>query len=158
MRESIIKNLLIIVLVLPISCGFKAIDKSQFNNFSIKNINSDGDKRINFKIKNDLMIQSDNKDKTVLLMNLYSEKIKTIKEKNIKNEITKYQILIKSEIIFNIVGELKKYKINTSRTGDYIVADNYSTTLSNEKKLISDLVEDVSENILDEINLIINDL
>ena len=91
-------------------------------------------------------------------MNLYSEKIKTIKEKNIKNEITKYQILIKSEIVFNIVGKLKKYKINTSRTGDYIVADNYSTTLSNEKKLISDLVEGVSENILDEINLIINDL
>ena len=86
------------------------------------------------------------------------KKIKTIKKKNIKNEIEKNKIKIKSEIVFNIVGKLKKYKINTSRTGDYIVADNYSTTLSNEKKLISDLVEGVSENILDEINLIINDL
>lgn len=154
------KNFLIsfLLILFTTNCGFKPIQQNKLSNFHIAEINTIGDKRINYKIRNLLFFKSEDNNKNLIQITLNTNKEKNVKERNIKNEITKYQILIKSEIIFNIVGELKKYKINTSRTGDYIVADNYSTTLSNEKKLISDLVEGVSENILDEINLIINDL
>jgi len=43
-------------------------------------------------------------------------------------------------------------------SGDYLVAKSYSTTLNNEKKLIENLVNEISEKILDEIIKKINDL
>ena len=158
MKKLLIKTCLIIFLFFPISCGFKIIDKTEFNNFSIKNITTTGDKRINFKIRNDLMMQSLDDNTNSLTIDLKSEKIKTIKEKNIKNEITKYQILIKTEVEFNLIGESSDYRVSVSSSGDYVVAESYSTTLSNEKELIDDLVKGLSEKILSEINLKLNDL
>ena len=104
------------------------------------------------------MMQSLDDNTNSLTIDLKSEKIKTIKEKNIKNEITKYQILIKTEVEFNLIGESSDYRVSVSRSGDYVVAESYSTTLSNEKELIDDLVKGLSEKILSEINLKLNDL
>ena len=85
-----ISFILTIILFLS-NCGFKIVDKSRMNDFTIQNINSDGDKRINFKIKN-YLLNTDKKDsKNLLLIKLKTEKIKSIKEKNLKNEITKYK-------------------------------------------------------------------
>ncbi len=158
MKKILIKIFLLAFLFFPISCGFKIIDKTKFNNFSIKEISTTGDKRINFKIRNSLMMESVDGNANHLSIELSSEKTKIIKEKNIKNEISKYQILIKAEVEFNLIGKPNDYKINVSSTGDYVVADSYSTTLSNEKKLVDDLVEGLSEKILNEINLKLNDL
>ena len=43
---------LIAILLIPVlaGCGFKVVEKSSFNNFSISDIITEGDKRINFKI------------------------------------------------------------------------------------------------------------
>ena len=140
------------------NCGFKVLDKSKINNFTIKNIETFGNKRINYTIKKDLLIKSPENNENLLTINLETKKIKNIKEKNIKNEITKYQILINAKISFKLISNDKNYEINISEEGDYLVAENYSTTLSNEKKLIDDLVEKISDNILDEISLKLNDI
>ena len=50
------------------------------------------------------------------------------------------------------------YVINLSSVGDYLVADNYSTTLNNEKKLITNLVENISEKIIKKISLQLDDI
>ena len=50
------------------------------------------------------------------------------------------------------------FKISSSSNGNYSVADNYSSTLSNEKKLIENLVENISEDIIKKISSNINDL
>ena len=50
------KCLLIIFFVY--GCGFKVIDPSDFQNFYINNIETTGDKRIGFQIKNKLSIKS----------------------------------------------------------------------------------------------------
>ena len=43
-------------------CGFKVIKKSELINFSIAEIDTSGDKRINYKLKNKLLLYSKNKD------------------------------------------------------------------------------------------------
>ena len=58
-----------------------------------------------------------------------------LKEKNIKNEITKYQIDITIKLEFEEVGKNETYRLDLSRGGNYSVASRYSQTLSNEKKL-----------------------
>ena len=158
MNQIITKSLLIFFFLLTSNCGFKVLDKSKINNFTIKEIQTSGNKRINYKIKNNLLVNSSKNNENILLINLKTKKIKNIKEKNIKNEITKYQISINANINFILMKNNKNYKINVSAEGDYLVAENYSTTLSNEKGLIDDLVENISKDILNEIRLNLNDI
>ena len=80
-------------------------------------------------------------------MYIETNKTKKIKEKNIKNEITKHTIIIDVKIKFkksdNITNE-----IIISKSGEYNVSDQYSETLTDEKKLIEILSDDISEEIL----------
>ena len=143
----------IILILLMTNCGFKVVNDSNLKNFKIAEIITTGDKRINYKIKNKLISFASKNEKKLIKLNLVSNKIKSIKEKNIKNEITKYQIILDSNIQLNLLGTEKKSQIKLSSSGDYLVAKNYSTTINNEKQLIDNLVENLSEKILDEINL-----
>ena len=59
---------------------------------------------------------------------------------------------------FNLINGDTNYKIDLSNKGDYLVADSYSTTLNNEKKLTNDLIENISEKILKKISLKLNDI
>lgn len=158
MNQTILKTFLVFYLLLTSNCGFKVLDKSKQNNFSIKEIKTTGDKRINFKIKNLLLNETLKKSEKHILINLVTNKTKNIKEKSIKNEITKYAIRLDSNVVFNIEKEEIKHKIIISVEGDYQVDDSYSTTLNNEKKLVENLVADISEKILDKIVKKINDL
>ena len=156
---KIIKKITLIFIFFSLyQCGFKAIDKKQIIDFSINEINTVGNKRINFKIKNNLMINSVKKSSNILNINIKTEKIKSVKEKNINNEITKYQISLNAFISFNLLNDQKKSSFNVNVDGDYLVGNNYSKTLNNEKKLTNDLVESLYEQILKEITLKLNDI
>ncbi len=158
MRQILVKSLLILLLLTTVNCGFKVINESEKNEFSIENIKTSGDKRINFRIKNDLLNYSKKNNQNVLFIDLKTKKTKNIKEKNIKNEITKYEIILNANVKFNLVNSDVIYKINLSNNGNYLVEDSYSTTLNNEKKLIDDLIENMSEKILKKIILKLNDI
>ena len=158
MTKNINKFLLIFLFIIISSCGYKILDNAETNNFNIKEINSFGDKRINFKIKNNLLNFSKKKSQNILLIDLNTKKIKNIKEKNIKNEITKYEISLNVDVEFNLINSDENYTLNISNTGSYLVVDSYSTTLNNEKKLIDDLIENISEKILKKISLKLNDI
>ena len=157
MTKNINKFLLIFLFIIISNCGYKILDNAETNNFNIKEINSFGDKRINFKIKNSLIIDS-MKDRTNnLILELDTKKIKKIKEKNIKNEITKYEISLISNIKLNFLEKNQKHSFSIISTGDYLASDRYSTTLKNEKRLVEDLTNDLSTKIKNKINLITND-
>ena len=86
-----------------------------------------------------------------------SKKQRNIKEKNIKNEITKYQVVIVTEIIYRLIDENKKGSFAISVQGDYEVNNQYSRTLNNEKNLINDLADEIAEEIVNNIRVITND-
>jgi len=158
MKQIITKSFLFLFLLATVNCGFKVINESEKNQFSIREIKTSGDKRINFKIKNNLLNYSKKNNQNILLIDLSTKKTKNIKEKNIKNEITKYEISLNVNVKFNLINSDANYKINLSNKGIYLVADSYSTTLNNEKKLIDDLIENISEKILKKISLKLNDI
>ena len=70
-----------------------------------------------------------------MLINLDTKKVKEIKEKNIKNQITKYAISINSTIKINLIENGENINFSLSISGDYLVGENYSSTLNNEKKI-----------------------
>ena len=157
MTKNINKFLLIFLFIIISSCGYKILDNAETNNFNIKEINSFGDKRINFKIKNSLIVDSMEDRTNNLILELDTKKIKKIKEKNIKNEITKYEISLISNIKLNFLEKNQKHSFSIISTGDYLASDRYSTTLKNEKRLVEDLTNDLSSKIKNRINLITND-
>ena len=133
------------------SCGFKVLNKSELSDFNIKELATSGDKRINYKIRNDLLTFNKEDSANILKIELNSKKEKIIKEKNIKNQITKYQIKVNVNMNLNIINRGIKEKINFSTEGSYNVAENNSSTRNNEKKLVENLVSNISQKILDKI-------
>ena len=157
MKKIKINFIVFVLLVFLPQCGFKVLDKSKLSNFTIKEIQSDGDKRINFKIKNNLRINVKENSQNLLNLTIRTNKNKSIKEKNIKNEITKYEIVINTTIEYSLPNS-KVYSSSLSVQGDYLVAGNYATTLNNEKTLIDNLTENLSEKLIDTILNTINDI
>ena len=158
-KKNIKLSLFFLLLLLPLGCGFKVLNKSKINTFTIQEIRTGGDNRISQKIKNNLLSYTDRETQKNLIVYLNSKKSKTIKEKNIKNQITKYQIKLDIQVSIQFIGTNQNMKkMNFSASGDYPVANIHSISLSNEKKLIDNLIENISTNILDEIELKLNDI
>ena len=140
-----------ISLILLTGCGFKIIDKRELLNFNIKEISTNGDKRINFELKNKLSDYNDTNSSKVIKIELDTKKTKSIKEKNISNEITKYQIKVIVNVKLIKTDNTNNLEFTIEREGDYVVADKFSQTLNNEKKLIRNITEKISESIIGEI-------
>ena len=149
------KNLKLITiaisLILLTGCGFKVIDKRELLNFNIKEISTKGDKRINFELKNKLSDYNDTNSSKIIKIELDTKKTKSIKEKNISNEITKYQIKVIVNVKLIKIDNTNNLEFTIEREGDYVVADKFSQTLNNEKKLIRNITEKISESIIGEI-------
>tara|TARA_B100000212_G_scaffold339049_1_gene316708 strand:+ start:469 stop:942 length:474 start_codon:yes stop_codon:yes gene_type:complete len=149
------KNLKLITisisLILLTGCGFKIIDKRELLNFNIKEISTNGDKRINFELKNKLSDYNNTDSSKVIKIELDTKKTKSIKEKNISNEITKYQIKVIVNVKLIKIDNTNNLEFTIEREGDYVVADKFSQTLNNEKKLIGNITEKISESIIGEI-------
>ena len=149
---SIIKILLKIFLIFTLTgCGFKVINPSELNKFSVSEIITKGDYRINNIIKNKIIFNSNINDEKLVTIKLNTSKNKYIKEKNIKNEITKYQIQIIVEVKFKEVGKDTERQFTLTKTGDYGIGAQHSQTLSNEKNLIKLLTSNISDKILEEL-------
>ena len=138
------------------NCGFEVVNRSQLSNFDIQSIEATGDNRINFKIKNKIKFNSQENVPNLITIKLNTKKNKTIKEKNIKNEITKYLIKINVDVEFKKINNNKWNRFSVSKFGDYDVSSQYSQTLNNEKNLTEILTDKLSTEILDELGIRLN--
>ena len=148
---------LICLIVLP-SCGFKIINQNKLLNFKIVEIVTMGDKRVNYLLKNKLSIYQDTDKKQLIKLEIKTSITKTVKEKNIKNEIAKYEINVTADVNFAVIGVSKSDQFSISRLGIYNIADQHSQTLYNEKNVIKMLTEDISNQIIEELILNIDEL
>ena len=148
-----------LLFLITVNCGFKVLDRSALNKFKINEINSSGNKKINFLIRNDLNnLLNSNNSNDLLKINLVTNKTKNIKEKNKKNQITKYNIIINSTLEFHFINRDIKKIVNIEKKGHYLVASNHNDTLSNLKSLEKNLSEQVSRDIANKLVKIINEL
>ena len=155
------KTFLIIILSLGLlsSCGYKVLDKSNLANFNIIEFNSTGDNKINFFIKNKLKNKITNsKEENEIIIDLQTVKTKNIKEKNINNQITKYEIIVVSTIKVNFINKNISEIIQISSSGNYDVVSNQAKTINNQDNLEKFLAEKISDDILSKLIILINDL
>ena len=145
-----------IFFIILTNCGFKVVNKDLYS-FSIKEITSRGDNKINFIIRNKIKTQSNN-NKYNIKLDLNSKKTKDIKEKNIKNEVTKYQITVLVNIDYTVVELSKVGNFVIEKSKSYNVENQYSQTVTNENNLIESLSKEISDEITNNLITITNDL
>ena len=153
------KIILIIFLLISINnCGFKIAEKKTLRGYFISEINASGEGRINYKIKNLLNAKSTDNAKKKLKITLNTNKEKKIKEKNINNEITKYQMNITTKVKFkdDLLKLTGNFTINA--TGEYKVLAKHIQTINNEKKLQKNLTDEIADRIIEELSDKLNDL
>ena len=138
---------LIIITFLFTACGFKAVNKNYPLKFDIVNIETSGENRINFLLRNKLINNNNNNNNNQIDLKITTLKEKQIKEKNIKNEITKYKIKITANVSYQITPIQKKGNFSISNSGSYDVNKKYSQTIKNEKNLVSSLTESLASEI-----------
>lgn len=151
------RNPIIIFISLFIfSCGFKVTNFN--NNFSVAEILTEGNKNINFKIKNKIRINSSKDDKKSIILTINTKKQKSVKEKNITNQIEKYQIEISASVKYKSYDDDISGNFIVKKTGVYDVSSKYSDTLNREKKIIDSLVEKITDEIIENLSNYLNDL
>ena len=154
------KIILIIFLLTSLNnCGFKIAEKKELKGYLISKIDTYGEGRINYKIKNLLNTKSTaaNNDKK-LKITLNTNKEKKIKEKNINNEITKYQMNITTKVNFEDISQKLSGDFTINESGEYRILEKHIQTINNEKKLQKNLANKLANRIIKELSNKLNDL
>ena len=147
-----------IAIFLITGCGFKVAKIEKISSFYISEVKTSGDSRVNYKLKNKLLQNSQDIDKQPAFVTLKTIKTKTIKEKNIKNEITKYNISISVNVDVSAANNRIIRSFTAKRMGSYLVKTKHSETMNNEKKLTDTLSNKLSSEIQNKIISILNDI
>jgi len=152
-----LKLTLIIFSLMLLSCGFKVVDQNYLKNIEISETNITGDKRVAYLLRNKLKTRNSNGSRSIKL-NIEIKKIKQIKEKNIQNEVTKYEITIITDVKFDLIEENKSEEFTVTKKNNFSVANQYSGTLNNEKNLVKNLVNEIADDIIENLAIRIDDL
>lgn len=146
-------------LIIFTGCGFKVLDQTKLKNYNILEIKDSGDKKVNFFIKNELNnLLNDANSNNDLIVTIKTEKVKSIKEKNKKNQITKYNININSIIEIYFINRNVTKTINLNKENFYNVNTNQSVTRNNQKNIENNLNDKLAQDISNKLLRIINEL
>jgi len=152
------KYSIITLIFLLTSCGFKVIDYSKLNNFKIESIQTNGENSINYRLKNKIKVISNEQSNNLVKLTIFSRKINNIKEKNIKNEITKYELEIITKVSYEVLNNNIQESFEINVTGDYPVGQKYSNTIKNQANTLETLTDEVAILIKRKLSQSLNDL
>ena len=149
------KNIYLIILIsiLTTQCGYQVVNQKDLRQFYIKSIELEGEKILNHKIKKNVLFYSKESNDNVFNVKIKTNKTKSIIEKNIKNEIVKYQIDISSDVEFYNFETGVLFTNTFSERGNFTVGNKNIDTRNSEKKLIEDLTEKISKKIIKKLRL-----
>jgi len=154
-----IKNTFIFFLTLLMglsACGFKSMNQLKQKSYFVQQIALDGDKRIGYLIKNEILLSSSSNAESTIDISLAINKKKEIKEKNISGKITSYKLTLNVDLSVINVMNSKKIENKFIKSNSYSVANNHSDTLTNEKKSLENLAEAVTEDIINFLIMYLN--
>ena len=144
--KTFFKLIIIINVVLFLSsCGFKSLVKENPINLNIENfITQKGDKKLGKIIKGDVMLYSSKEAKKNIDIILEIDKQKQIREKNLKNRVTKYNLTLNVAVF--IKGDFED-KFTFNKTSSTTVTASSLNNFLNEERVYANL----SRRIADEI-------
>ena len=146
-------HLIILISILTTQCGYQVVNQKDLKQFYIKSIELEGEKILNHKISKNILFYSKESNNNVFNVKIKTNKTKSIIEKNIKNEIVKYQIDISSNVEFYNFETGVLFTNTFSERGNFNVGNKNIDTRNSEKKLVEDLTEKISKKIIKRLRL-----
>ena len=156
MTKTVIK--ILIFLIITSGCGYKVLKYSDLSKFEINKIEVTGNNEINFKIKRKLNSLSEAGSVNKIDIYLNTTKNKYVKEKDSKNEVSKYQIDIVAKLKITSTNNKNILNFSIKKTSDFIVDSKQSKTYETEKKITDLLVGQTLDEIVDKLLLELNDI
>ena len=151
MKSIILTPLIIIILIS--SCSYQKMNSADQKKFHIKEFEINGDKRESFVIQKKIQRFSnkESSNKIKILINL--KKNKAIKEKNIQNKVTKYNISLSADVKIVDLNTTNEVKRSFNAVQTYNVEDSYSSTVNNSKDANNLLIDKIVDEILDQLRI-----
>ena len=155
---NILNKLIIFLLIIFLcSCGFKIRDNSRFSEYYILDLETNSN-NINFFIKQDLKRYFNNLNApNKISVFVETEQSNKISEKNIKKEVTRYEIIITTKVLVKFLGSQEQKEIKLTNNGYYDVGNNHSVTMKNKKNIQIILAKKLSGEIVNFISTLKND-
>lgn len=154
-----IKSIVIIPLIVIFfvnACSYQKMNSIDQKKFFIQEFEINGDTRESFIIQKKIkrFSNEDSANKIKILINL--TKGKTIKEKNIQNKVTKYNLSLSADVRIVELNTAREIKRTFVSNQAYDVDDNYSNTVNNLKAASNALIDRTIDEILDQLRIYYN--
>tara|TARA_X000000368_G_C22892218_1_gene650173 strand:- start:311 stop:787 length:477 start_codon:yes stop_codon:yes gene_type:complete len=155
MKKKIINIITIslINIILTASCSYQKMNSLNQKKFDIQEFEIYGDTREAFVIQKKIQRFSNKNAINKIKIFIDLKKDKSIKEKNIQNKVTKYNI--------SLIADLKIIELNSNKEVNrifkaeqiYGVDDSYSSTVNNAKEANNSLIDTIVNEILDHLRI-----
>ena len=139
---------LFILLMFVSSCGFKNINLEGENDLNISQIILVGNKKIGRVLHNEILLISSSKGSDKIEINLSTDKLRKVSNKDNSGKITKYDIIITADLIITNLNSQKIIRKSFVKSGSFDVKTKHIDTINTEKKETRNLTNQVAEEIL----------
>ena len=135
------------------ACSYQKMNSINQKKIFIQEFEINGDTRESFIIQKKIkrFSNKDSANKVKIYINL--TKGKTIKEKNIQNKVTKYNLSLSADVKIVELNTAREIKRTFVANQTYDVDDNYSNTVDNLKAASNTLIDRIIDEILDQLRI-----
>ena len=139
-------------------CGFKVVKYGEDKNYNVINFEDVGNNNINYTIQRNLVRTHNNQNLFDLNIRIESILNKNIKEKDISNKVTKYELFVVSKVNILVVDKNKEYEFTISDKGELKASSKINKLKYDENIILLRLANNISNQIDRKITSLLNDL
>ena len=121
--------------------------------FHIQEFEINGDTRESFLIQKKIQRFSNDESPNKIKIFIDLRKEKSIKEKNVQNKVTKYNLSLSADVKIIELNTTKEIKRFFTVNQIYNVEDSYSNTINNSKEANITLIDKIVDEILDQLKI-----
>ncbi len=140
-------------MILLNSCSYQKMNSANQKKFHIQEFVIDGDSRESFIIQKKIQRFSNMESPNKIKIFIDLKKEKTIKEKNVQNKVTKYNLSLSADVKIIELNTTKEVNRYFSVNEIYNVEDSYSDTVYNAKEANISLIDRIVDEILDQLKI-----
>ena len=135
------------------ACSYQKMNSINQKKIFIQEFEINGDTRESFIIQKKIkrFSNKDSVNKIKIYINL--TKGKSVKEKNIQNKVTKYNLSLSADVKIVELNTAREIKRTFVANQTYDVDDNYSNTVDNLKAASNTLIDRIIDEILDQLRI-----
>ena len=142
-----------IIIFFTNACSYQKMNSFAQKKFHIEEFEITGDSRESFLIQKKIQRFSNKESLNKIKISIDLNKNKSIKEKNIQNKVTKYNLSLSADVKIIDLNTTKVITRYFSANEIYTVEDSYSNTVNNAKEANNSLIDKIVNEILDQLRI-----